>query len=45
MRHHLWLARLLDGAGLPDYGRPHLTGDPVRIYSTTSIRRKPPRSR
>jgi leucyl aminopeptidase (aminopeptidase T) len=29
MRHHLWLARLLDGAGLPDYGRPHLTGDPV----------------
>jgi hypothetical protein len=37
MRHHPWLARLLDGADLPDHGRPlvgtagEIDGVPVQV--------------
>jgi ectoine hydroxylase-related dioxygenase (phytanoyl-CoA dioxygenase family) len=41
MRHHPWLARLLDGASLPGYGRPlvgtaaEIDGVPVRVVELT----------
>src|SRR5450432_3592567 len=41
MRHHPWLARLLDGAGLPDHGRPlvgaasQIDGVPVQVIELT----------
>jgi hypothetical protein len=41
MRHHPWLARLLDGADLPDHGRPlvgesgEIDGVPVRVVELT----------
>jgi hypothetical protein len=41
MRHHPWLARLLDGAGLPDHGRPlvaaagEIDGVPVQVVELT----------
>jgi Phytanoyl-CoA dioxygenase (PhyH) len=41
MRHHPWLARLLDGADLPDYGRPlvgtagEIDGVPVQVVELT----------
>jgi hypothetical protein len=41
MRHHLWLARLLDGAGLPDRGRSlvgaagEVDGVPVEVVELT----------
>jgi hypothetical protein len=41
MRRHLWLDRLLDGARLPDYGRPlvgtaaEIDGVPVQVVELT----------
>ena len=41
MRHHPWLARLLDGADLPDHGRPlvdaagEIDGVPVQVAELT----------
>ena len=41
MRHHPWLARLLDGADLPDHGRPlvgaagEIDGVPVQVVELT----------
>jgi hypothetical protein len=41
MRHYPWLARLLDGAGLPDHGRPlvgqagEIDGVPVQVVELT----------
>jgi Phytanoyl-CoA dioxygenase (PhyH) len=41
MRHHPWLARLLDGAGQPDHGRPlvgaaaEIDGVPVQVVELT----------
>lgn len=41
MRHHPWLARLLDGAHLPDHGRPlvgaagEIVGVPVQVIELT----------
>ncbi len=41
MRHHPWLARLLDGAGLPDHGRSlvgaagEIDGVPVQVVELT----------
>ncbi len=41
MRHHPWLARLLDGAGRPDHGRPlvgaagEIHGVPVQVLELT----------
>jgi hypothetical protein len=41
MRHHPWLARLLDGANLPDHGRPlvgaagEIDGVPVQVVELT----------
>jgi hypothetical protein len=41
MRHHPWLGRLLDGAGLPDHGRPlvgeksEIDGVPVEVVELT----------
>src|SRR5690349_17915283 len=41
MRHHPWLARLLDGADLPDHGRllvdapAEIDGVPVRVVELT----------
>lgn len=41
MRHHPWLARLLDGVGQPDHGRPlvgaaaEIDGVPVQVVELT----------